>query len=222
MDGLPAGVVQLLVFAQGFRLIAPDAAGGASRRVVVGVTGASGSIYASRLLRHLRKAGTETHLVASATAEQVCRFERHPLPRSIAAGSDGLPGAVVRHDESNLFAPPASGSFRHAGMVVVPCSAGTAGRIAAGTAETLLLRAADVCLKEGFPLILVLREAPLSRIHLRNLLELADAGARIVPASPGFYHHPSDIDELVDGLLARVLDLLGIDAAIAPRWREDG
>lgn len=191
-----------------------------AHRLVVGVTGASGSIYASRLLGHLRKAGTEIHLVASGTAEQVCRYERHPLPESVAAGSEGLPGSIVRHDESDLFAPPSSGSFRHGGMVVVPCSAGTAGRIAAGTAETLLLRAADVCLKEGFPLVLVLREAPLSRIHLRNLLELADAGARIVPASPGFYHHPSGIDDLVDGVLARVLDILGIESEIAPRWRE--
>jgi flavin prenyltransferase len=206
-----------VVLAPGFRL---SAAGAAARRVVVGVTGASGSVYATRLLQHLREAGTETHLVASGTAEQVCRFERHPLPESVVAGTDGLPGSIARHDESNLFAPPASGSFRHGGMVVVPCSAGTAGRIAAGTAETLLLRAADVCLKEGFPLVLVLRETPLSRIHLRNLLELADAGARIVPASPGFYNHPSGIDDLVDGVLARVLDILGIASEIAPRWRE--
>ena len=192
-----------------------------AQRLVVGATGASGSIYASRLLVHLRKAGMETHLVASGPAEQVFRFERQPLPESVVPGTDGLPGSIVRHDDGNFFAPPSSGSFRHRGMVVVPCSAGTAGRICAGTGDSLLLRAADVCLKEGRPLILVLRETPLSRIHLRNLLELSDAGAKIVPASPGFYHHPTTVEELVDSVLARVLDLLGIQADISPRWTEN-
>ena len=191
------------------------------QRIVLGATGASGSIYASRLLVHLRRAGLETHLVASGPAEQVFRFERQPLPGATAEGTDGLPGSIVRHEDDNFFAPPSSGSFRHRGMVVVPCSAGTAGRICAGTGETLLLRAADVCLKEGRPLIIVLRETPLSRIHLRNLLELSDAGAKIVPASPGFYHRPSTVEEMVDSVLARVLDLLGIDADISPRWAEN-
>jgi 4-hydroxy-3-polyprenylbenzoate decarboxylase len=193
----------------------------ASKRVVVGVTGASGSLYAARLLHHLRTLGFEVHLVASDVAEQVCRFEGHPLPQSVEAGTDGLPGSVIRHRDDNLFAPPSSGSFRHRGMVLVPCSAGTAGRIAAGTAETLLLRSADVCLKENLPLVVVLRESPLSRIHLRNLLELSDAGAKIVPASPGFYHKPQTFEELADGLLSRVLDLLGIEANISPRWTEN-
>lgn len=160
-------------------------------------------------------------MVASATAEKVCRFEGHPLPENVSAGTDGLPGCVVRHDEANFFAPPASGSFRHAGMVIAPCSAGTVGRIAAGTADTLLLRAADVCLKERRPLIVVLRETPLSRIHLKNLLEITDAGAIVVPASPGFYNKPAGIEELVDGVLARVLDLLGLPADIAPRWKDE-
>lgn len=184
------------------------------------MTGASGSIYGARLLGHFRRLGLQTHLVASATAEQVCRFEGHPLPGNLEAGSDGLPGAVVRHEEGNFFAPPASGSFRHRGMVVAPCSAGTAGRLAAGTADTLLLRAADVCLKERRPLVVLLRETPLSRIHLRNLLELTEAGAIVVPASPGFYHRPAGIEELVDGVLARILDLLGLPSDIAPRWKE--
>ena len=105
-------------------------------------------------------------------------------------------------------------------MVIAPCSAGTVGRIAAGTADTLLLRAADVCLKERRPLIVLLRETPLSRIHLKNLLEITEAGAIVVPASPGFYHKPSGIEELVDGVLARVLDLLGFPSEIAPRWKD--
>jgi len=205
-----------LVLAQGLRLIDPT-----SRRIVLGVTGASGSIYGARLLRHLRALGCETHLIASATAEKVCRFEGHPLPESVVAGSDELPGSVVRHDEANFFAPPASGSFRHGGMVIAPCSAGTVGRIAAGTADTLLLRAADVCLKERRPLIVLLRETPLSRIHLKNLLDITEAGAVVVPASPGFYNKPAGIEELVDGVLARVLDLLGLPADIAPRWKDE-
>lgn len=187
---------------------------------MLGVTGASGSIYGSRLLGHLRAAGLETHLVASETAEKVCRFEGHPLPQSLAAGADGLPGSVVRHDADNFFASVASGSFRHRGMVIAPCSAGTVGRLAAGTADTLLLRAADVCLKERRPLIVLLRETPLSRIHLRNLLEITEAGAIVVPASPGFYHRPASIEELVDGVLARVFDLLGLPSDIAPRWKD--
>lgn len=192
-----------------------------SNRVVVGVTGASGSIYAARLVVHLRTLGMEVHLVASEVAEKVCRFEGHPLPGGIPAGTDGLPGSVVRHRDDNLFAAPSSGSFRHRGMVIVPCSAGTVGRVAAGTAESLLLRSADVCLKERLPLVIVLRETPLSRIHLRNLLELSDAGACILPASPGFYHKPEGFGDLVDGVLARVLDQLGIEASISPRWTEN-
>lgn len=187
---------------------------------MLGVTGASGSIYGSRLLGHLRAMGCETHLVVSATADQVCRFEGHPLPTESHPGSTGT-GPLVRHDDANFFAPPASGSFRHDGMVVAPCSVGTVGRIAAGTADSLLLRAADVCLKERRPLVLVVRETPLSRIHLRNLLELTEAGAIVVPASPGFYHRPATIEELVDTVLARVLDLLGLPSDISPRWKDD-
>jgi len=186
---------------------------------VVGVTGASGSIYAGRFLSHLRRQDVEVHLVASETAEQVCRFEGHPLPVAWEPSPES-PARLVRHQPKDLFAPPSSGSFRHQGMVVLPCSAGTVGRIASGTSDSLLLRAADVCLKERRPLVLVVRETPLSRIHLRNLLELCDAGARILPASPGFYRKPATLDELVDGLLDRVFDQLGWDMDLAPRWRE--
>jgi len=214
---VPPGFFLVLVLAPGFRL--NDKIW--QNRLVLGVTGASGSIYGARLLRHLRASGLHTHLIASRTADQVCRFEGHPLPRDLPEGSEGLPGSVVRHEEDNFFAPPASGSFRHRGMVIAPCSAGTVGRIAAGTADTLLLRAADVCLKERRPLIVLLRETPLSRIHLRNLLEITEAGAIVVPASPGFYNKPSGIEELVDGVLARVLDLLGLPSEIAPRWKDE-
>lgn len=189
-------------------------------KVVLGVTGASGSIYGSRLLAHLRAAGTETHLILSRTATLVAAHEGVSFPKSLPAGSDGLPGSVVRHAEEDLFAAPASGSFRHRGMVIAPCSAGTMGRIAAGTSDTLLIRAADVCLKERRPLVIVLRETPLNRIHLRNLLALEEAGALIMPASPSFYSAPKSIEALVDTVLARALDHLGVDLEVSPRWRE--
>lgn len=189
-------------------------------RVVLGVTGASGSIYGSRLLAHLRAAGTETHLILSRTASLVAAHEGVSFPKSLPAGSDGLPGSVIRHAEEDLFAAPASGSFRHRGMVIAPCSAGTMGRIAAGTSDTLLIRSADVCLKERRPLVIVLRETPLNRIHLRNLLALEEAGALIMPASPSFYSAPSSIDALVDTVLARALDHLGVDLEVSPRWRD--
>lgn len=197
-----------------------DDGGSGVDRIVLGVTGASGSIYAARLLGHLRALDAEIHLIASETAQKVCRFEGYPLPENRETGPDDRPGSVIRHDETNFFAPPASGSFRCRGMVIAPCSAGTVGRIAAGTADTLLLRAADVCLKERRPLIVLLRETPLSRIHLRNLLEITEAGAIVVPASPGFYHKPTGIEQLVDGVLARVLDLLGLPSDFAPRWKD--
>lgn len=189
-------------------------------RVVLGVTGASGSFYGARLLSHLRAAGTETHLVLSRTASMVAAHEGISFPKSLAAGTEGLPGSVIRHAEEDLFAAPASGSFRHRGMVIAPCSAGTVGRIASGTSDTLLTRAADVCLKERRPLVIVLRETPLNRIHLRNLLALEEAGALIMPASPSFYSAPSSIEALVDTVLARVLDHLGVDLEVSPRWRE--
>jgi len=191
-----------------------------AKRVVLGVTGASGSIYGSRLLHHLRRAEVETHLVLSRTAVQVSAHEEVAFPRTVAAGTDDLPGSVIRHAEEDLFAPPASGSFRHQGMVIAPCSAGTLGRIAAGTSDTLLIRAADVCLKERRPLVVILRETPLNRIHLRNMLALEEAGALILPASPSFYSAPRTIEDLVDTVLSRALDHLGIELDISPRWRE--
>lgn len=188
--------------------------------VVLGVTGASGSIYGARLLAHLRRAGVSTHLVLSNTAAQVAAHEGVRFPGSLPAGAEGLPGEVVRHAHGDLFAPPSSGSFRHRGMVIAPCSAGTLGRIASGVADSLLVRAADVCLKEHRPLVVILRETPLSRVHLRNMLALEEAGAIILPASPSFYSRPQTIDDLVDTVLARALDHLGVELDVSPRWKE--
>ena len=181
-------------------------------RYVIGVTGASGAIYADRLLMHLKDLGHETHLVLTETAKKVTAFE-------------GYPGMAVRADKvwdnQDFFAPFASGSFRHDGMAVIPCSMGSLAKIAHGMGDSLLTRAADVCLKERLRLVIVPRETPMSALHLRNQAALADLGAVILPANPAFYHKPAGLDDLADTVLARVLDHLGVqEHAVGKRWRE--
>jgi 4-hydroxy-3-polyprenylbenzoate decarboxylase len=124
-------------------------------------------------------------------------------------------------EPNDMFTPPASGSYRHDGMVIAPCSMGTAGRIASGVSDDLITRAADVCLKERRPLILVARETPLSLIHLRNLTALTEAGATIMPACPAFYHGPATIEDLVDTVVVRVLRHLGLPCPGAREWQAD-
>lgn len=177
--------------------------------LIVGVTGASGAIYASRLLQALRALGVPSHLIMSGSALKVAPFEGFSR---LDLSADQL------FDDSDLFAPPASGSARYLGMVIAPCSMGTLGRIAAGVSDTLLTRAADVQLKEGRPLILLPREAPLSAIHLENMLRVNRAGGTILPASPFFYTRPKTLEEAVDGVIGKVLDRLGIDHNLTPRW----
>lgn len=180
-------------------------------RYVIGVTGASGAIYADRLVRHLKAIGQEVHLVLTDMGKKVCAFEGHP---DIAASADRV------YDNGDFFAPIASGSYRHQGMVVIPCSMGTLGKIAHGTGDTLLTRAADVCLKEKRKLILVPRETPMSSLHLQNQKILSDMGAGIIPANPSFYHKPATIEDLVDTVLARVLDHLDLEHQVGKRWRD--
>lgn len=184
------------------------------KRIVVAGTGASGAIYLQRLLHYLAAdpAGHEVHLVLSNYAKVVVAEE-------LADGLD-LPKSVIQHGLKSMNAPFASGSARFDAMVVIPCSMGTMGRIAAGTSEDLLLRAADVFLKERRKLILVPRETPWSLIHLRNATTLTEAGALILPASPGFYHRPATIEELADTVVWRVLDHLGVDTPGGKRWKE--
>ena len=180
-------------------------------RLVLAATGASGSIYLQRLLHHLEPGGHEIHLVLSAYAKQVIREE---------IGEIQLPERVIEHNEKSMNAPFASGSALFDGMVVMPCSMGTVGRIAAGTSENLILRAADVFLKERRMLILVPRETPWNLIHARNVVTATEAGAVVLPASPSFYSHPGNFDELADTVVWRVLDMLGIPAPNACRWKE--
>ncbi len=187
------------------------------RRIVVAVTGGSGIAYAVDLLGGLRAvAGVETHLVVSAGAKQV-------LPTEVDLTLHDLEAMVdVVHKDADLGAAIASGSFRLHGMVVVPCSAGTLAKVAQGMTDNLVSRAAHVCLKERRPLVLTVREAPYARPMLRNMLDAHDAGAIVLPAAPGFYHRPSSVAELVAGITARTLDLLGLEHRHAPRWRDDG
>ena len=195
--------------------------------LTVAMTGASGTIYAHRTLIHLAASGAvETiNLVMSATATIVAQVEtganlRQPSNAKINEWLD-LPtdSKLIRYWRlDNLAAKPASGSNKQAGMIVVPCSMGTLGAIASGVGTNLIHRAADVCLKEGRKLVLVPRETPYNTIHLENMLRLARAGARILPASPGFYHKPNTILELVDHLVFRILDQFDIPHSRRTQW----
>jgi 4-hydroxy-3-polyprenylbenzoate decarboxylase len=185
------------------------------QRIVVAVSGGSGMPYAVDLLQALRRIdGIETHLVVTAGAKLV-------LPTEIDMSlSDLLALADVVHKDGDLGAPIASGSFRAHGMAVVPCSAGTLAKVAQGFTDNLVSRAAHVCLKERRPLVLTVREAPYSRPMLANMLAAHDAGAIVLPASPGFYHRPASVNELIAGITARTLDNLGLEHHHAPRWRD--
>jgi flavin prenyltransferase len=198
--------------------------------LTVAITGASGTIYAHRTLLHLASSGVveRINLITSATALVVARVEMGANLREGDAQSVnewvGLPAAskLIRwHRLDNLAATPASGSHPQAGMMVVPCSMGTLGAIASGAGTNLIHRAADVTLKEGRRLVLVPRETPYNAIHLENMLRLAHAGARILPASPGFYHRPQTLTELVDHLVFRLLDQFGVPHPTGTRWKGD-
>lgn len=194
----------------------------------MGITGASGAIYAHRTLTHLAASGVveRINLILSDSAKTVAMVE---LGFDLRAADEkkisewiGLPAdsKVVRlHRLDNMAATPSSGSHPQAGMIVVPCSMGTLGAIASGAGTNLIHRAADVTLKEGRKLVLVPRETPYNAIHLENMLKLSHAGARILAASPGFYHRPKTIEELVDHLCFRVLDQFNIPHSTTTRWK---
>jgi 4-hydroxy-3-polyprenylbenzoate decarboxylase len=177
------------------------------RTFVVGVTGASGVIYAKRLLDVLCEQ-ENVHLIITKIARDIALHEHVAL--------DGY--NAIYHQEDGMGAGIASGSSRHDGMVVVPCTVKTLAAIGNGFADNLITRAADVSLKEGRKCILVPREMPLSRIHLKNMLSASESGATIMVASPGFYHHPKTIDDLVDMVVARILDHLEVEHSLASRW----
>jgi 4-hydroxy-3-polyprenylbenzoate decarboxylase len=197
----------------------------------VGITGGSGAPYALRLLRALCESGHDVHAVISPAGEKVMQLESGiRLGKTLREKQDALiraaeidagKGSLRLFDPMNLAAPISSGSFTCAGMAVIPCSTGTLGRIASGISSSLIERAADVALKERRPLVLVPRETPLSEIHLRNMLTLRRAGADILPAMPAFYHRPRTIADLVDMIVGRVLDRLGVENTLFYRWGTD-
>jgi len=178
-------------------------------RILVAVTGASGAAYARRLIEVL---GARAEVILSREAEAVIKFETGMGPGQFAEGAH----RVYRGDE--LAAPPASGSHRFSALVVVPCSGTTVAKIASGIADNLVTRAAAVALKERRTLVLVPRETPISTIALENLLKLAHAGAVVLPASPGFYGRPREVGDLVDFIVARILDHLDVEHDLGPRW----
>jgi len=183
-------------------------------RVIVGISGGSGGIYGLALLKVLQELNIETHLVVTTMGEYVVEHECGVTLEELK----GL--ATYYHDNKNFAAPIASGSFKTDAMVIIPSSMKTVASIAHGMSDNLLTRAADVIIKEKRKLVIVPRETPLSTIHLENMLKLAQAGATILPPTPGFYNHPETIGDIVGSIIGRVLDQLGIEHNIAKRWGE--
>ncbi|HWO88061.1 MAG TPA: flavin prenyltransferase UbiX [Gemmatimonadales bacterium] len=187
--------------------------------VILAITGASGAPYAVRLLEVLAGERVPTLLVISSHGWRLLEEESGiATPAQLRKASGGDWSSVQLLDDEDRGAAPASGSARTGGMVVCPCSMGTVAAIAHGTSRSLIERAADVALKERRRLILVTRETPLSLVHLRNLTAVAEAGAMVLPAAPGFYHRPRRVEQLVDFVVQRVLDHLGVEVSLVPRW----
>jgi 4-hydroxy-3-polyprenylbenzoate decarboxylase len=181
-------------------------------RLVVGISGASGVVYGVKALQVLKKLEVETHLILTDAAQDTLRLETD------LRASDLKRLAWRTYEVGDLTAKPASGSFRTDGMVVIPCSMKSLAGIASGFSDNLLLRAADVTLKERRPLILVVRETPLTLIHLENMVRVTRSGAVVLPAMPAFYHRPRTVDDIVDHVVGRVLDSLGIRHDLYRPW----
>ena len=182
------------------------------RRLVVGISGASGTVYGIRMLELLAATGIETHLVMSKSAELTLAYETDYKPKDVRAL------AAVNHPNADIGATISSGSFQTMGMVVAPCSIKTMSEIATGVTSTLLARAADVALKERRRLVLAVRETPLHGGHLRTMVALAEMGAVIAPPMPAFYNRPKTLDDLINHTVGRLLDLFGIETAAVKRW----
>lgn len=196
----------------------------AQRPIVFAITGASGAPYAVRLLRALVDARRTVQLIVSDHGWRLLQTESGIADAAAlqnATGGSAWKGLVAVFDDRDRGAAPASGSALTAGMVIAPCSMGTLAAIAAGTSRSLVERAADVTLKERRPLVLLPRETPLSAIHLENMLRVTRAGAVVMPAAPGFYHRPERIDDLVDFMVGRMLDHLGVENTVSRRWNPE-
>jgi 4-hydroxy-3-polyprenylbenzoate decarboxylase len=186
-----------------------------SKRIVVGISGASGVVYGVRLLKLLRETAYETHLIISDSGRLNIEIETNYKPAEVEAMADKV------YDHSDMAAPLSSGSFLTEGMVVVPCTVKTLSGIANSYNENLLVRAADVTLKEKRKLVLVVRETPLHQGHLRLMTLAADLGAHILPPVPSFYHKPKTIDDIIDQTIGKIFDYFGIDHTLFKRWGEE-
>jgi len=185
----------------------------AAARLIVGISGASGTVYGVRLLEMLRKAEIETHLVMSRSAEMTLAYETDYKPKDVRTL------AAVNYSVTDIGAAISSGSFPTIGMIVAPCSIRTMSEIASGVTASLLSRAADVVLKEKRRLVLAIRETPLHVGHLRSMMVLAEIGAVIAPIVPAFYNRPRTVDDIVNHTCGRLLDLFGIDIGTVKRWK---
>ena len=199
------------------------------RVINLAFTGASGAQYGLRLLQCLVAANCRVHVMVSKAAQVVIATETDlklpgntaAMQEALASYASALPGQVLVFGREDWFAPPASGSGEKAPLVICPCSTGTLSALATGASNNLIERAGDVALKERRQLILVPREAPFSEVHLENMLRLTRMGAVIMPACPGFYHRPNSVSDLVDFIVARLLDHLGLPQDLMPRWGEE-
>jgi len=187
-----------------------------SKRLIIGITGASGAVYGVRTLSLLRERGFETHLVLSGTGKKVIELETDCTARDV----EGM--ASFTYDDNDLSAPIASGSFLTGGMIIVPCTVKTLSGVANSYANNLIERAADVTLKEKRKLVLVVRETPLHKGHFRLMSLAADIGAHILPPMPAFYHRPTKIEDIIDQTVGKIFDYLDIDHDLFKRWGEGG
>jgi flavin prenyltransferase len=183
------------------------------RRLIIGISGASGTVYGIRILQLLHDTDIETHLVMSKSAEMTLAYETDLKPKDVRSL------AKVNHPNGDIGASISSGSFQTIGMVVAPCSIKTMSEIATGVTGSLLSRAADVVLKERRRLVLAVRETPLHGGHLRTMMHLADVGAVIAPIVPAFYNRPKTIDDIINHTVGRLLDLFGIETSVVRRWQ---
>lgn len=188
------------------------------KKYIVGITGASGSVYGIRLIEELLKAGNEVHVIITDSGKKVMKYETDHDIDSLLKSLGDFSSNIKVHDVENLFAPTASGSFKTDGMIIIPCSMSTLGEISNGVSKNLLGRSGDVCLKERRKLIIVPRETPFNTIHLKNMVSLSEAGAVILPAMPGFYHMPKSLEDIVDFVVGKVLDALDIENNLFKKW----
>lgn len=189
------------------------------RRYIIGITGATGSIYGYKIIEALLMSHFEVHVIITKTGQEVMEYELGNTKDKLMDQLSHLSGSLHIENIKNYFSSIASGSYKTNGMIIAPCSMGTLGKISAGTGDNLLIRTADVCLKERRKLVLLTRETPLNTIHLENMLRISNAGGIIMPPVPSFYTKPQTIDNIITETVGRALNLLGVENALYSQWQ---